>query len=174
MKHSSLVITEHNISLGACNNEAYRLCPDFETAKDIIACLKDHEGEISQACRENLYSRDHELDTRAKQMRLNQLRVTEFITVISIAYLLAQLLLAGWALKKFRELYKLYSNVDTSVAQGTAATPMSPVEPMEVSFLGISYWIRQNRSWTKPLDEAPCVRVLHRVSFIVLMISYIV
>lgn len=158
----------NSFRVGACNDEAYRLCAKFDTSKDIIACLKDHEDEISQACKENLYSRDQTRDTRTKQMRLNQLHVTEFITVISIAYLLAQLILAGWALMKFRDLYVLYSNVDrtprTAGMKSQSTAQERAPEPMQVSFMGLSYWIRQSRAWTKPFEVPSCVRVLHRVS----------
>lgn len=152
-------------SSGACNTEAFRLCSEYKKAGEIVDCLKEHEEEVSQACKENLYSRETLQDTRSQEIRLNQLHVTEFITVISIVFLLAQLALAAWALMKFREFYELYSTLDVLSADiGLSEAANTTVAPIEVSFMGLSYWYREKRSWKNPFEQGACVRVLHRAA----------
>ena len=150
------------------------LCSNHEKTVDILQCLKDHSEKLSAQCKENIFGHDNSDDTAAQEKKLNQKRVTVFVTIISVLYLFIPLVLASWALQKFRSIYLLYTRLGnwsnprrpTRQSPPTSESTMEerPRTPVEISFMGISVWFRQSSSsLAQPFVGPPPIRILNRV-----------
>ena len=54
---------------GACKQDRERLCPEARGGSEIFHCMKEHEDEISQTCREQIERRREHLEARLKSIQ---------------------------------------------------------------------------------------------------------
>lgn len=85
------------IAVGACNDDAARLCSNAYTVHELEECIAEHEAQLNQQCKLNLNMRFN-YNNRHEDAEQKSERFTKAITGLCFVYLLIALIAAGWAI----------------------------------------------------------------------------
>jgi ABC-type lipoprotein export system ATPase subunit len=118
--------------------------------------LRLHEDQLSSSCYQNLFDgMEAKYEEEMARRELYYTRSTVFITIISIIYLLLPLVIAHWAHKNSKAFSRLYLNTQHMEAYSAVRINTPPLEntvhAAEISFLGISFWVKKKRNSPKSL-----------------------
>ena len=133
---------------GICNDDAQRICTEYDRPREIVDCLRRHEEQLSASCYQRLFNEmENEYDKEMARRELYYTRATIFITIISIIYLLLPLVTSYWAYQKSVAFSKLYLNPDHIKIYAARRKDNPPVEStsdnFDICFLGVSFWVKK-------------------------------
>ena len=144
---------------GACNSDASTICTEYDRPREIVACLRRHENQLSTSCYQSLFDEmEQKYEEEMARRELYYTQSTIVITVISIVYLMLPLVISYWAYKNSKAFTRLYLNTHHMETYNSMHANVVPTDTVvhsaEISFLGISFWVKKKSSTPKSLQQA--------------------
>jgi hypothetical protein len=149
-------------TIGACNEDAKKICGDYDSTKDIMNCLESHSEELSADCLRNI---ENAARNPLRRMEESTLISTKIVTNFSLLFLAIPMVIVIVA---FCQMYRLYLlqevvlNEQPSVwkrhsdvvevirACDSIEEVQSSKHPWCISFHAIDYWAVEIESWMNP------------------------